>query len=77
MPMRCPRCQGFMITTQLRELWSSDVIDGWRCLLCGENIDAVIEGNRTGHSPPVQNRARVPGAPTARYIKGRLKHEHR
>ncbi len=37
-----------MITTQLRELWSSDVIDGWRCLLCGENIDPVIEGNRTG-----------------------------
>ena len=66
-----------MITIQLRELWLSDVADGWRCLLCGENIDPVIERNRTGHAPPVQNRARVPGAPTARFTKGRLKHEHR
>ena len=66
-----------MITTQLRELWSSNMVDGWRCLLCGENIDPVIEDNRTGHFPPVQNRARVPGTPAARYTKGRLKHEHR
>jgi hypothetical protein len=66
-----------MIMTQLRELSSSDVIDGWRCLLCGENLDPVIEGNRMGHCPPVPTRARVPGAPTARYIKGKLRHEHR
>lgn len=77
MPMRCPRCEGFMITAQLNELWSSAMVDGWRCLLCGENIDPVIEGNRTGnrtgHTPPVQSRARVPGTPTAKPQKGRLR----
>ena len=71
MSMRCPRCKGFMVTTQLNELWSSGQVDGWRCLLCGENIDPVIEGNRTGHAPPVQSRARVPGAPTVKSTKGR------
>jgi len=60
-----------MITTQLRELWSSDMVDGWRCLICGENIDPVIKSNRRGHSPPVGTRARVPGTPTARYTKAR------
>ena len=44
--MRCPRCEGSMITTQLRELWSSDTVDGWRCLICGENIDPIIQSNR-------------------------------
>lgn len=73
MPMRCPRCKGFMITTQLKEPWNSDVADGWRCLLCGENIDPVIEGNRTGHAPPIPSRARVPGSPTAKFVKGRFK----
>ena len=73
MPMRCPRCEGFMITAQLNELCSSAMVEGWRCLLCGENIDPVIEGNRTGHTPPVQSRARVPGTPTAKSAKGGLR----
>ncbi len=73
MPMPCPRCQGFMITTQLRELWSSGLIEGWRCLLCGENIDPVIQVNRTSHAPPAQSRARVPGSPSARSAKGRVR----
>ena len=71
--MRCPRCQGFMIITQFKDLWGSGPVDGWRCLLCGENMDPVIKGNRTGHAPPVQSRARVPGAPTAKSLKGRLR----
>jgi hypothetical protein len=69
--MRCPRCKGFMVT--LKELWDSGQVDGWRCLLCGEHIDPVIEGNRTGHASPVQSRARVPGAPTAKFTKGRFR----
>ena len=69
--MRCPRCQGFMIATQLNELCFSHTVDGWRCLLCGESIDPVIEVNRTGHAFPVQSRARVPGSPTAKSAKGR------
>jgi len=71
--MRCPRCKGFMVTTQLKELWDFGQVDGWRCLLCGEHIDPVIEGNRTGHASPVQSRARVPGAPTAKFTKGRFR----
>lgn len=73
MPLRCPRCQGFMITTQLYELCPATTVDGWRCLLCGESIDPVIEVNRTGHAPPVQSRARVPGTPTVKSAKGRLR----
>jgi hypothetical protein len=66
MPMRCPRCQGFMITIQMKELWGSYVVDGWRCLICGENIDAVIKSNRTRPAPLDQSRARVLGSsPTA------------
>ena len=71
MPMPCPRCEGFMVTTQVNEPWSSVMVDGWRCLLCGENIDPVIEVNRMGHAPPVQSRARVPGTPTVKSAKGR------
>jgi hypothetical protein len=74
MPMRCPRCKGFMITAQLKELWSSTMVDGWRCLICGENIDSVIEGNRAGHSPSIVSRARVPGSPTREALKRRFRH---
>jgi len=66
MSMRCPRCKGFMITNQLRELWNSEKVDGWRCLICGENIDPVIKSNRTRPAPLDQSRARVLGSsPTA------------
>jgi hypothetical protein len=73
MPMRCPRCQGLMVTTRLNELGRSDTATGWRCLICGENVDSVIEGNRTGHALPVQSRARVPGSPAAKSAKGRFR----
>ena len=72
--MRCPRCEGFMITAQLKGLWSSTMVDGWRCLICGENIDSVIEDNRTGHGPPIVTRARVPGSPTREALKRRFRH---
>ena len=62
-----------MITTQLRELWSSDRVDWWRCLICGENIDPVINSNRRGHGPPIVTRARVPGSPTREALKRRFR----
>ena len=66
MSMRCPRCQGFMMTIQMKELWGSDMVDGWRCLICGENTDPVIKVNRTRPTPLNQSRARVLGSsPTA------------
>ena len=45
--MHCPRCKGFMVPTRLEELGSSNTVNGWRCLLCGGNIDLVVEGIRT------------------------------
>jgi hypothetical protein len=27
MPMRCPRCEGFMIPIQMKGLWGSDMVD--------------------------------------------------
>jgi hypothetical protein len=71
--MHCPRCKGFMVTNRLEELWSSDTVNGWRCLLCGENIDPVIQVNRTRHVRRVRSRARVPGAPTAKSAKGKAR----
>lgn len=65
MPMRCPRCQGLMIIIQMKELWGSDLVDGWRCLICGENIDPVINVNRTRPAPLDQSRARVLGSSPA------------
>jgi hypothetical protein len=66
MSMRCPRCTGFMMTIQMKELWGSDMVVRWSCLLCGENIDSVINVNRTRPAPLDHSRARVLGSsPTA------------
>jgi hypothetical protein len=42
MSMRCPRCEGWMITTQFRELCSTAIVGGCRCLVCGETFDPVM-----------------------------------
>ena len=46
--MQCPRCQGTMIVDHLVDIATSDEIwmPGWRCLMCGEIIDPVIENHR-------------------------------
>jgi hypothetical protein len=69
--MRCLRCQGLMIEVFMQERSSADAVAGWRCLICGEAIDAGIEANRMGHSHPVRTRARVPGTPPVRSIRAR------
>lgn len=71
--MHCPRCKGFMVTTRLEDLWNSNTVNGWRCLLCGENIDPVIQGNRRGHVRRVRSRARVLGTSTAKSAKGKAR----
>jgi hypothetical protein len=58
--MTCPRCHGVMMAVKMVELATSEAVPGWRCLLCGEVTDSVIEANRKGHSEPVRNRARLP-----------------
>ncbi|HBP90786.1 MAG: hypothetical protein KC592_03260 [Nitrospira sp.] len=46
--MDCPRCQGTMIVDDFVDLATSGEfwMPGWRCLMCGEVIDPLIEHHR-------------------------------
>lgn len=64
--MDCPRSQGLMIGEAFDGLsgdpWARS-FGGWRCLICGEIVDAVIAANRSVPNPPKQlqpNRRRWP-----------------
>jgi hypothetical protein len=51
-----------MMAIKMNEGVSDHSMPGWRCLLCGDVIDSVIEANRKGHHEPTPSRARLPGA---------------
>ena len=70
--MQCPRCEGLMVVTRMKESFNSNTVMGWRCLLCGESTDPGIEANRASPPPSVRSRARVPGSSGARSLKGRM-----
>lgn len=47
--MTCERCGGLMVSERicdLRERNSDLCVDGYRCLLCGNLVDATILENR-------------------------------
>ncbi len=47
--MRCSRCGGLMTCepyTAGADVGDFELSDGWRCLNCGEIVDAVILGHR-------------------------------
>ena len=47
--MTCERCDGLMVCERIYDPqgWSSDLcVDGYRCLLCGNLVDATILENR-------------------------------
>lgn len=47
--MTCERCNGLMVREQICDLEgrnSSLCVDGYRCLLCGDLVDALILANR-------------------------------
>ena len=46
--MQCSRCQGTMIVDHFVDIATSGEIwmPGWRCLMCGEIIDPIIERHR-------------------------------
>ncbi|MDF0672946.1 MAG: hypothetical protein P0120_01205 [Nitrospira sp.] len=47
--MTCQRCDGLMVSERISDLQglSSDLcVDGYRCLLCGNIVDATILENR-------------------------------
>ncbi len=58
--MECPRCQGTMVVDHFVDLATSGEIwmPGWRCLMCGEIVDPLIEDNRQqqrqGQEGPVE-----------------------
>jgi hypothetical protein len=58
--MNCPRCHGLMMAINMLEMTTSESQSGWRCLLCGEVTDAVIEANRKGHQGSARSGPRLP-----------------
>ena len=44
---RCHRCGGLMVLEEVFEIRSFD----WRCVSCGERIDAVILAHRQAQGP--------------------------
>lgn len=45
---RCLRCGGFMVPVEMREVNQM----GWRCVMCGEHIDALILEHRRKMETP-------------------------
>jgi hypothetical protein len=50
--MECPRCKGLMVEERFEDIRQGTgplCFDGWRCVICGEIRDPVIETNREAH----------------------------
>ena len=61
--MSCPRCRGVMISQDLHDHHGTYLtLPGWRCLSCGEVLDATILTNR--QSSPVKGPAGRPSSPS-------------
>ena len=55
--MTCDRCNGLMVRERIYDFqgMSSDLcVDGYRCLLCGNLVDAVILENRSRSTGAVE-----------------------
>lgn len=55
--MSCDRCNGLMVSERMYDFqgMSSDLrVDGYRCLLCGNLVDAVILENRSRSTDAVE-----------------------
>ena len=45
--MRCRRCRGLMVKDRLYDLYDTQwQLNAWRCVACGDLLDAVILRNR-------------------------------
>lgn len=45
--MKCPRCEGLMVSERLMDIHNSILsIEAWRCLNCGFLLDDVIAQHR-------------------------------
>lgn len=60
--MKCPRCNGLMITERFQDLEDDTGhldFQGWRCLFCGEILDPVIVKNRANRPKPIGSKNRT------------------
>lgn len=58
--MTCERCDGLMVGERIYDLGMSNdlCVDGYRCLLCGDVVDATILEHRrrsTGSIEPIRS----------------------
>lgn len=56
--MTCERCNGLMVREQICDLQgrsSSLCVDGYRCLLCGDLVDALILEHRKRTTAPTES----------------------
>ncbi|WP_213044152.1 hypothetical protein [Nitrospira defluvii] len=56
--MTCERCNGLMVREQICDLQgrsSSLCVDGYRCLLCGDLVDALILEHRRRSTAPTES----------------------
>jgi hypothetical protein len=46
--MKCARCRGLMVVDRLLDMGQADILWAfvWRCINCGEVLDAVIQHHR-------------------------------
>ncbi|MDR4470621.1 MAG: hypothetical protein MRJ68_20345 [Nitrospira sp.] len=53
--MTCERCNGLMVTERIYDLGMSHdcCVDGYRCLLCGDVVDAAILEHRRQSSEAI------------------------
>jgi hypothetical protein len=57
--MRCSRCKGQMNLEDFQDIRDDTgkfSFQGWRCLICGEVFDPIIQAHRKQSVPPMNSR---------------------
>ena len=57
--MNCPFCIGTMAVIKMRDAVSGNPAYGWRCQICGEVMDSLIDPHRRWHLEPRSCWARI------------------
>ena len=48
--MKCTRCDGLMVQDSFLDMLATERgFDAWRCISCGDIVDAVVLANRQKH----------------------------
>lgn len=59
--MQCHRCKGLMIPESFLDIMDDTGrfrFHGWRCLICGDVSDPIIQAHRKHHISPMVSRTR-------------------